>query len=108
MLTFRRGKTEQIAMDHNNPSEESLQLKASLEHLRTELSYAKTHDSDWYEAFLKQINATNHNLKVLQRTITWFGWIFLLLTVAVLASLIHNGVLNVPSWQTVVSAWTAQ
>lgn len=96
-------------MDSNhNSSEEAKKLKASLENLRAELSYAKAHNSDWFEAFLKRIDATNNNLKRLQRTITWFGWIFLLIILAVLATLVHNDVLNIPSWESVVSVWLGE
>lgn len=90
---------------NNNSSEETQQLKASVENLRAELSYAKNHNSDWFEAFLKRLDHSNEQLKNLQRSVTMFGWIFLLITVAVLASLILNGVLSLPTWESVQAFW---
>ena len=94
-------------MDTNQKtSEEAQQLNASLENLRSELSYAKSHNSDWFEAFLNRIDETNLQLKYLQRSITMFGWVFLLITIGVLATLVLNGVLELPTVETVNEFWT--
>ncbi len=91
-----------------NSSEEAQQLKAGLENLRSELSYAKSHNSDWFEAFLKRLDHNNTQLKNLQRSITMFGWVFLLITIAVLATLIFNGVLELPTVETVKDFWATE
>ncbi len=90
--------------DHNS-SEDAQQLKAGLENLRSELSYAKSHNSDWFEAFLKRLDHTNTQLKNLQRSVTMFGWVFLLITIGVLATLVFNGVLELPTVETVKAFW---
>ena len=106
ILSFAHNRAP-TAMDTNNNSEETQQLKASLETLRAELSYAKNHNSDWFEAFLNRIDHTNTRLANLQRSVTMFGWVFLLITVALLATLILNNVIILPTWESVYAFWNS-